>query len=148
MMQCVPSIRSVFRAAIVSLVLFSVPAAYAEESYYVVIVGSQSVPKRPQHTHSWATFVKAPAGPNGPIEELTVSWMPAAMVILPANLRNEPGVNLGLHETIRAMQADGQQIAMWGPYRIDQATFEGARKHKARLESGEVTYKALDSWQP
>jgi hypothetical protein len=140
-----PSARSAARAVGVLLALVCVPAAHAQESYYVLIFGSQSVPKRPRHTHSWATFVRAPAGETAAIEDLTLSWLPATLNVRPLALRAERGVNLGLHETIGAMSADGQRIRMWGPYQIDGALYERARAHKAQLDSGFLSYKALDS---
>ena len=43
----------------------------AGERYYLLLFGSESVPKRAVLTHTWATLVRAPAG--GPIEAHTIS---------------------------------------------------------------------------
>src|SRR5262249_1889725 len=54
------------------------------ERYFVLIWGSQSTPKQPKYTHTWATVVKVTGcdGSNAQIlEEQTISWMPATLDI-------------------------------------------------------------------
>src|SRR5688572_14571116 len=50
------------------------------ERYFMLVFGSQSDPKQPKYTHTWATIVKVNGcdGPGAPtVEEHTISWMPA-----------------------------------------------------------------------
>src|SRR5262245_20057651 len=52
------------------------------ERYFIIIFGSQSTPKQPKYTHTWATVVKVTGcdGPGAPtIEEHTISWLPASL---------------------------------------------------------------------
>jgi hypothetical protein len=138
-------------AVFVLLTLFCAPVARADDAYYVLIFGSQSEPKRPRLTHTWATFVRAadqPIALNAPIESFTISWMPASLAVRPLALRPESGTNLGLHETLRAMYASGEGVSLWGPYRVSRELYERAATHKIRLESGQLAYKAVDSRRP
>ena len=77
-------------------------AAAPEEHFYVLIFASQSVPRLPAFSHTWATVVRTVGGP-GPSPELeahTISWLPATLDIRTFRFTVEPGTNLGLHETI------------------------------------------------
>jgi hypothetical protein len=142
--------RPACRAVFVLLTLFCASVTHAEDAYYVLIFGSQSEPKRPRLTHTWATFVRTadePTALNAPIESFTISWMPASLAVRPLALRPEVGANLGLHETLRAMYANGQGVSLWGPYRVSRELYERAAAHKIRLESGQLAYKAIDSWR-
>src|SRR5690349_116884 len=51
--------------------------------YYLLIFGSQSMPKQPRYTHTWVTFVRVGPGSSGTpdIEQHTISWMPATLQI-------------------------------------------------------------------
>lgn len=127
--------------------------AAAGERYYVMIFGSESVPKRARFTHTWATVVKATtddAHPDAPptLESLTISWMPRTLNIRPITLRPECGVNLGLHATICDSRSKGECIAMWGPFDFDPEIgprlYERVQKQVARLNSGRVLYKCID----
>src|SRR6478672_810508 len=37
----------------------------SDESYYVLVFGSQTVPKVPRKTHTWATVVRVTSAPTG-----------------------------------------------------------------------------------
>src|SRR5260370_6055740 len=79
----------------------------ANERYYVIVFGSQSSPKRPRLTHTWITGVRATwiDGQAEPSLELqTISWMPATLRIRTLSRHTEPGVNLGMPESIQIMQ--------------------------------------------
>jgi hypothetical protein len=139
----------------VLLAFFGASVARAEDAYYVLIFGSQTEPKRPRLTHTWATFVRTPAEAiavnapvNVPMESFTISWMPATLAVRPLALRPETGTNLGLHETLRAMYANGERVSLWGPYRVSRELYERAAGYKLRLESGHLAYKAVDSRRP
>lgn len=123
--------------------------ATAQESYYVMVFGSQRpVINQPAHTHSWATFVRVTCDPARPgatrIEPHTISWLAATLVIRPMALHPEPGVNLELHRTLQWAYDDCQRVSVWGPYQVDKCLFDRALIKQSALESGEVRYKAND----
>lgn len=126
--------------------------ASAAERYFVMIFGSESVPKRARYTHTWATIVKATAEP-GPteaysLESQTISWMPANLKIRPLALRPECGVNLGLQATFRDSFCKGECVAMWGPYELTPehgpVVWSRVAVQVSRLNSGCVLYKCVD----
>jgi len=141
-------IRSIALAIVLSLAA----EASAADRYFVIIFGSESVPKRARFTHTWATVVKATAEPGDKeaysLESRTISWMPANLVIRPLALRAECGVNLSLQATIRDSVCKGECIAMWGPYEMKpergEILYERVGKQIARLDSGCVLYKCVD----
>jgi hypothetical protein len=122
--------------------------AQAEERYYVLIFGSESTPRVPRYTHTWATFVKAsgedPDASTYHIDEVsTISWLPANLKVRALRLRAEEGVNLDLETTLFHI-LPRQRVSQWGPFQISQELYEGAVARKAELESGAVKYKASD----
>src|SRR5262245_34843720 len=89
------------------------------ERFFILLFSSQTCPKHPKYTHSWATVVKVTGcdGPGAPkIEQSTISWLPATLNIRVWSLCVEPGVNLTLDFTIQEMLRTGQRVSMWGPY--------------------------------
>src|ERR1700730_7650775 len=72
------------------------------ERFYPTVFPSQSVPRLPALSHTWATVVRAVEGPgkSPSLEVHTISWLPATLDIHPLDLSVEPGANLGLHQTI------------------------------------------------
>jgi hypothetical protein len=119
-----------------------------EERYYALIFGSQSVPKLPRYSHCWATMVRVTIDDCTRqavrVEPFTISWMPASLEINPWRLCPEPGVNLGLHDTIRLMLHQREEVAVWGPYELPADSFARFIAQKAHLESGLVQYKCID----
>lgn len=118
------------------------------ERYYLLVFGSQSAPKRPRYTHTWATAVRATGcdGPGGPaVDEHTISWMPASLDIRPLALRPEPGANLGLAFTIEEMLRHDERVSVWGPYEVGPGLFRRFLVQKEFLESGRVGYQCVDS---
>jgi hypothetical protein len=118
------------------------------ERYFVIVLGSQSTPKVPKFTHSWATVVKVSGGdkPNGrSIEPYTISWMPATLNIRTWARRAEPGTNLDLHVTIEEMLRNGEHVSLWGPYEVGPGFFHRFQVQKAFMESGKVAYQCIDS---
>jgi hypothetical protein len=122
-------------------------AAGAQESYYVIIFGSQRpIINQPAHTHTWATFIRVVGDPAKPqkVEPYNVSWLAATMIVRPLALFPEPGANVELHRSVQWALDDCQRVSMWGPYQIDKCLFDRALDKQASLEAGEVRYKAED----
>jgi hypothetical protein len=122
--------------------------ARADEYYFVVVFGSESVPRQARYTHSWATFLKLTGCGRDlttyQMEGFTISWMPATLDIRPFAPLPEPGVNLDLHASLRLVLSLKEEVAQWGPYQATPEVYRLALAQKARLESGEVKYKARD----
>jgi hypothetical protein len=130
----------------IAMLLLMPAGAAAQDRYYVWIFSSQSVPKLPRYTHTWATFVQV-SGADSPasFEAFTISWMPATLEIRFYRLRSQQGVNLDLLATLDMARSQNQRISLWGPYAIGQDLFCQAAERKDRLESGQVRYRAVDS---
>jgi hypothetical protein len=136
-------------AAVAALLLLEPAAAVAGESYYVLIFGSQSRPKRLRYTHTWATFVRAVGEGPDPrayaLETITISWLPRTMEVKVLRPWPEPGVNLDLHQTLAAVGANGERVMMWGPFVMRRQIFERAARVRAVLESGRAEYRAISN---
>jgi hypothetical protein len=118
------------------------------ERYFILLFGSQTCPKHPKYTHSWATVVKATGceGPGAPtVEQSTISWLPATLDIRVWSLCVEPGVNLSLDFTIQEMLRNGERVSMWGPYEIRPGGAYRFQVQKAFMESGRVGYQCIDT---
>jgi hypothetical protein len=118
------------------------------ERYFLLVFGSQSSPKRPKYTHTWATLVRATGcgGPGEPaVEEHTISWMPASLDIKPLARRPEPGANLGLHFTVEEMLRHDERVSVWGPYEVGPAFYQRFLVQKQFLESGRIGYQCIDA---
>ncbi|QDV38617.1 hypothetical protein [Tautonia plasticadhaerens] len=124
-------------------------SARGEERYYVLIFGSQSHPKLPRYTHTWATFVRAVGegpDPSGwAIEHHTISWLPTTLDVRVWNLVPEPGINLDLDESIGAVRSTNQRIAMWGPFQIVPQVYARSLGVRTILESGAAQYRAIST---
>jgi hypothetical protein len=134
------------RAGLTLLTAALLPAAVrAGESYYVIIFGAQRDIAEPNHTHSWATFVRVCGGPGGGwIEHHTISWLAAKLAFDVRDRSPEPGVNLDLYGTLNWALGDGQHLSMWGPFQIEPELYFKAMQQIGRLSSGAVQYKAVD----
>ena len=121
--------------------------SHGEEKFYISIFGSQSTPRIPRYTHTWATFVKATGKGEDhstyQIESFTISWLPASLKVRSFRLA-EPGVNLDLHSTFDFVLSQNQRISEWGPFQIPREFYERALERKALLEAGAIRYKAID----
>ena len=71
--------------------------------------------------------------------------VPQSLEVQIFRLFPECGVNLDLHMSLRWAGEDGQRISMWGPYQIEKELFDRALGKVAHLQSGPVTYKAVDA---
>ncbi len=122
------------------------------DRYFVIVFGSESVPKRGKYTHTWFTIVKATpnldADNTYKLEVHTISWLPSSLNIRVIKLRPDCGVNLDLHRTIQFVRSNCECVALWGPYELNPAIavelYNKTLKQIARLNSGRVLYKAVD----
>lgn len=139
------------RGAALLLLLGFAPLCPAGEFYYLVMFGAQRVPNEPKYAHTFATFVKVvDRGPGSSmqLESHTISWLPTTLDIRVRTLLPEEGYNFELIPTLRWVLDNGARVSRWGPYRIDEELYCKALAQIARLESGKVKYKAVDSGYP
>jgi hypothetical protein len=121
-------------------------AAWADESYYMIVFGQEG--SVTQLDHTFAAFVKATG--NGPdkakytLDVHTLSWMPRSLDVKFLK-RPEEGVNLDLKDSLRLARRAKAELSMWGPFRIQKELFERACRQEARLKNGAIDYKALDA---
>ena len=123
-------------------------AQESNESYYMTIFSAQANSRDPRRTHSFATFVKAistgDSAKDSPIEIHTISWMPASLDIVILRRQPERGANLDLESSLRWAESRNCRVSMWGPYQIKKELYDRAVEQEARLNSGQVLYKAID----
>jgi hypothetical protein len=112
----------------------------------VLLFGSQTTPRIPRHTHSWATMVKVTEreGAEPIIETHTISWLPDSGQIRAWRLHVEPGSNVELHATIKEMLRTGQRVSMWGPYETWHGLFKRFTTQEAFLDSDAIGYQCVD----
>jgi hypothetical protein len=118
------------------------------ERYYLLIFGSETCPRIPKLTHSWATVVKVPVcAPDAtPVaEHHSISWMPATLEIRPWYICVEPGVNLNVHQSIEMAQSKGETVYMWGPFEIPIGLYRKGLLQKAFIDSGAIGYQCIDT---
>src|SRR5262245_1104266 len=66
------------------------------ERFFVLLFGSQTTPRIPRYTHTWATVVKVSqpqAGGEPKIESHTISWLPDSNKVRIWRICVEPGSN-------------------------------------------------------
>jgi hypothetical protein len=115
--------------------------------YYFLLFAGESVPFRPRHAHTWATFVKATPAPGGVVlEPVTISWLPVDGNVQPLRFQTVPGRNWGLDETVATKLATPGRVVLWGPFETDATRYGLAVAQAAALESGAVRYRAIDSF--
>jgi hypothetical protein len=147
----VTAVRGGFRRSILAaLALLAGPPSMARagEVYYVVVFGSESHPKQLRYTHTWATFIKATGEGSDPnayaLEYNTISWLPATLEVKVFRPWAEPGVNLDLYETLRAMHANGESITMWGPLIVGPEVYQRSLWVQSLIASGALRYRSID----
>jgi hypothetical protein len=141
--------RRLVYLSVLLLTLISASQGVAAERYYVLVFGSQRVPPDSDDSHTFAAFVRLKDTPVGPrLECYTISWLPANLVIRTGALLPEPGRNLDLCTTLNYVLARGERVSLWGPYETDRRVFTQALEQIAQLQSGQVQYKAIDSFYP
>jgi hypothetical protein len=134
---------------LVVLLIYSTAYAEEDERYYVIVFSSKSRLNKPNDAHIWATLIKTSTKDSQiRVEEQTISWVPASLKVRLLAMRSEEGANIGLMPTIDHYQLLGCKITAWGPYELASdfgpEFYQRFSKQKARLERGEVRYKALD----
>lgn len=140
--------------AVLSLFVLSVPVptAHGEEHYFLMVFGAQSIPNRPNYSHSFAAFVHAvgegPGVENYALEAHTISWLPETLEIHTLRLLPERGHNLDLQTSLAFVASVHDRLSMWGPYEIYEELYNRALAQIDRLESGSVAYKAVDALHP
>ena len=122
----------------------------AQADDYLMVFASEAAPYRPGKAHTFAAVVRVESLPGSPasvVDQCSLSWLPATGNVRPLAMRPETGRNVPLDETIRNGLAAGEQVTMWGPYRI---TPEFADQFKARVATVESTfqYKAASLLSP
>jgi hypothetical protein len=127
---------------LLACLLLGVSGVARGDDYYAIVFGAESKPQRPKYSHSWATFMRVPSA--GPFEVVTISWLPTAIELHPNRLRAEPGANFDLPTTLQIVMSHCEEVAAWGPYRIECELFCRAQRQSCRLASGEVKYKTID----
>jgi len=118
------------------------------EHFYITVFGSQSTPRIPRRTHSWATVLHVVDQAEGRpplVETHTISWYPASLEIRPWTFRTEPGVNLDLQGTLQHVCANGEHVTQWGPYECRPNLYYRFLMQKEFLESGRVGYQCIDT---
>jgi hypothetical protein len=116
-----------------------------EPEYYLSVFAFDSVPRRAQYSHTFATFIKSS---GGSVEAHTLSWLPKNKHIEVARTGSEPGMNLDLHQTLNFARGLSAHVYEWGPYRIRPELYERSLRQIERLNSGRLQYKALDgAWR-
>ena len=121
---------------------------------YMVVFGSERHPNVPEHSHTFAAFLRSAPGTGsapGEGEPLCISWLPQTRVIRPLWLLPETGWNFGLIETIDwALMPDSEDpgaktyLYAWGPFRILPLFRDQAAARIAELKSGRVEYVVED----
>jgi hypothetical protein len=86
-----------------------------ESEYYLCVFAFDTFPRRAQHSHTFATFIKAS---GVAVEAHTISWLPRSQHIELARTQSEPGMNLDLHQTLSFARDLSARVYEWGPYRI------------------------------
>jgi len=136
------------RVAVVALAALACMGrvAGAGERYYVLFFAHQTPDQRPEEAHSYADFIRAEVVDGAPpiiLQRDTISWLPCTGVVRLRALSPEPGRNFGLEETLDRF-AGGKHVFAWGPYEMTPHAYQLAMARKARLDSGEILYRALD----
>jgi hypothetical protein len=127
----------------------SAAEARSQESYYVMIFGSQSSPKLLRHTHTWATFIRVvgegPDASNYAVYQHTISWLPQTLDVNVWTPFPEPGINLDLYQTLDAMSRNNEHVTMWGPFVVLPQVYERSLRVKEILDSGAAQYRAIST---
>jgi hypothetical protein len=125
---------------------FSLRYKWPGERFYIIIFSSQSWPRIPRLSHTFATVIRTKDRPGREpeIDQHTISWLPATLNIRPQRFAVEPGVNLDMHTTIRWALDSGTRVSMWGPYETHSSTYRRFLVQKGFIDSGRVGYQCVD----
>jgi hypothetical protein len=122
--------------------------AVTKDRYFVLVFGSETRPRLPRFTHTWATVVKVTQTPDcdtPTLEAHTISWMPASLKIRPYSLHVEQGTNLDLQQSLEETLKHHEQVAMWGPYETWYGLYHRFEVQRAYIESGALAYQCTDA---
>ncbi len=123
--------------------------AVADEYCFAMIFGSESQPKRLRYTHTWVTLVRAVG--EGPdlnsyaLDQSTISWLPRTLEVKVLRPWPEPGINLDLYQTLKAVGDNGESVTMWGPFVADPALFRRSLMIRQVLDGGDARYRAIST---
>lgn len=123
----------------------SAPAVSESPRYYAVFFSHESESNASRDSHTFATFVKT----SGDGEELhvvesaTISWLPASDTVS-IGRASEKGVNKTLEQTVAWAESHGYQIMVDGPFEIRPELYDRAVQQAAKLNRGELKYRAFD----
>jgi hypothetical protein len=118
------------------------------EHYYILVFASQTTPRIPRYSHTWATVVKTTELPGcAPqvTEVHTISWLPATLEVRPLRFRVEKGSNLDVDTSIRVALKNGEHVSVWGPYETWHGLYDRFSTQTAFLDSGVIGYQCTDT---
>ena len=136
-----------FRWVLITLIMgVWAGTSVAQDRYFVLLFGSETFPRRPAKTHTWATLVRTTPTVNGlAIADVqTISWMPKTLILRPLATEPETGTNLSLEASIRFSLEDGHHIALWGPYEVHPTMYNIFRSRIRDLVC-HYRYKTIDT---
>jgi hypothetical protein len=134
--------------ALIAMLVASANVAEADDEYYMTVFAFQGKARRPEISHTFATFTQLPSAAFPPerssARNHTISWMPDALDIRLQNKQPEPGRNLSLEESLQLAESLDATVYMWGPYRIEKELYERAVTQVQRLNKKTIAYKVVD----
>jgi hypothetical protein len=143
------SFTTVIRWSLLAICLSWAAPVLGSERYFILVFASQPPSRLPRYSHTWATVVRAEGAGDDvrgfAIEPATISWVPADLVVRSYRVFAQKGVNLDLQESMREFYRPGIHVSLYGPYEIDPNYYAAFLQQKARLESGAVKYRSIDS---
>jgi hypothetical protein len=117
------------------------------ERYYILMFASQSTPRVPARSHTWAMAIKVTQAPSGEpqIKTDTISWLPDSMKIRWWKFSVEPGSNFSNEFSIEHALKTGQRVSAWGPYELSPGLYKRFVVQKAFLDSDAIGYQCTDA---
>ena len=117
------------------------------DDHYLTIFAAESVPFRPEKTHTFISATRVPAG-GGPAVTHDIGWLAATTVVRGIALRPEEGRNFSLHESLAVCRRNCMRVSVWGPYKIKPELYCLLREQAEFLNTGAVKYKGTDTLVP
>lgn len=118
-----------------------------DERYYILLFASQSTPRVPARSHTWAMAIKVTQTPGAEphIETHTISWLPDSMNVRWWKFTVEPGSNFSNEFSIEHALKTRQRVSAWGPYEIWPGLYQRFVVQKAFLDSDAIGYQCTDA---
>lgn len=123
------------------------PVAAADDTFYLTVFAAESVPYRPEKTHTFVNVTRVPAA-GGEAETHEIGWLAATTVVRGCAVLPEEGKNFSVLETLAICRRDGMRVSVWGPFRIEEELFRRLRDQAKLLDSGKIKYKGTDTLRP